>query len=71
MMAAMSGAILHPNEGVQRKTKENILRYCEIIQGKQALLKTWEEHHPDDYEYIGELKRKIRRAQVLLSHIRP
>ena len=66
----MSGAILHPNEGVQKRTKANVVRYCEIIQGKTDLLKTWEQHHPDDYEYIRELKTKIRKAQVLLSHIK-
>jgi hypothetical protein len=67
----MSGAILHPNEGVQQRTKANVIRYCEIIQGKTDLLKTWEQLYPDDVEYIRELKTKIRRAQVLLSHIRP
>jgi len=66
----MGGAHLHTNEGVQKRTKANVIRYCEIIQGKQDLLRTWEEHHPDDYEYIRELKTKIRKAQVLLSHIK-
>jgi hypothetical protein len=66
----MGGAHLHPNEGVQKKTKANVIRYCEIIQGKQDLLKTWEQLHPDDYEYIREIKVKIRKAQVYLSHIK-
>jgi hypothetical protein len=66
----MPGAILHPNEEVQRKTKANIVRYSEIIEGKTALLKTVERFSPDDHEYILELKVKIRRARVLLSHIK-
>jgi hypothetical protein len=67
----MSGAVLHPNDGVQKKTKANVIRYCEIIQGKRDLLRTWEEQYPDDVVYIRELKSKIRKAEVLLSHIRP
>jgi hypothetical protein len=69
----MSGAILHPNEEVQRKTKANIIRYYEIIEGKTALLKTWEDRGelcPEDIEYVNELKIKIRKARVLLSHIK-
>ena len=66
----MSGALRHPNQEVQKRTKANVIRYCEIIQGKTDLLKTWEEKYPDDIEYICELKRKIRKAQVLLSHIK-
>lgn len=66
----MSGAILRPNEGVQERTRQNVIRYYEIIEGKTALLQTWEERCPDDYEYIMSLKVKIRKARILLSHIK-
>ena len=66
----MGGAHLHTNEEVLDRSKANVLRYCEIIQGKTALLRTWEEKYPDDVDYIRELKKKIRTAQVLLSHIK-
>jgi hypothetical protein len=66
----MGGAHIHINEEVHERSKANVIRYCEIIQGKQDLLKTWEQLHPDDYEYIREIKVKIRKAQVLLSHIK-
>lgn len=66
----MGGAHLHTNDDVLDRSKANVIRYYEIIEGKQALLRTWEERNPEDYEYIMELKRKIRKAQVLLSHIK-
>jgi hypothetical protein len=67
----MSGAVIHQNDEIHEKSKRNVIRYYEIIEGKTALLKTWEERNPDDIQYINELKIKIRRARVLLSHIRP
>lgn len=66
----MGGAHLHTNEEVLDRSKANVIRYCEIIEGKTALLQTWEEKYPDDQDYIKELKTKIRRAQILLSHIK-
>jgi hypothetical protein len=66
----MGGAHLHVNEDVLDRSKANVIRYVEIIQGKTALLRTWEEKYPDDVDYIRKLKKKIRTAQVLLSHIK-
>jgi len=70
----MSGVIYHHNREQRTKSLERMTKYSERIEGKQALLQTWEkvsELSADDAQYILELKVRIRKSRVLLSHIRP
>lgn len=71
----MGGVHFHVNEEVHEKSKANVIRYCEQIEGKRAVLRTWEERGADtldrEHEYITGLKARIRKATVLLSHIKP
>jgi hypothetical protein len=66
----MSGAVINQNEEIHKRSKRNVIRYYEQIEGKRDLLKTVMELHPEDVDYIRELKQKIRKAEVLLSHIK-
>jgi len=71
----MSGIILRPNKELREKTLNRLQRHHEAAEGKNDLLKTWEEFiiqpNEEDCRYISDLKRRIRKERVLLSHIRP
>jgi hypothetical protein len=68
----MSGAVIHQNEEIHKRSKRNVIRYYEQIEGKRDLLRCWEaRNNPDDAEYIRDLKARIRKATVLLTHIKP
>jgi hypothetical protein len=68
----MGGAVINQNQEIHKRSKRNVIRYYEQIQGKRDLLKMWEaRNNPDDAEYIKDLKARIRKATVLLTHIKP
>jgi len=53
---------------------DRIVKYNDKIAVKEALLRMWEQQpNPtfDDSVYMSELRDRIRKAKVLLSHIRP
>jgi len=69
----MGGVVLHPNKELRCRTLDRIQRHHEAAEGKNDILKTWEEcgDCENEQEYLSELKSRIRKRRVLLSHIRP
>jgi hypothetical protein len=43
--------------------RQRVLRKLEKIQGLQALLDSWEGHPDPDYDYLREVRAKLRSAQ--------
>jgi hypothetical protein len=46
-------------------------RNKEIIEGKEALLKTWEQMPEPDIDNIKKLQREINKAKKALLNMRP
>ena len=71
----MSGVILHANKELRERTLDRLQRRHEAAQGKKDILLTWEEKGVEvcapEFEYLAELRARIRKERVLLSHMRP
>jgi hypothetical protein len=66
------GVILHPNKEVRERTLVRIQIHYEAAEGKRDILKTWELFGTDgEHEYLAQLRTRIRKEVVLLSHIKP
>lgn len=56
---------------MENRHKEAVQRKYEKVQMYRTLIEVW-EHRPDaDYEYIKDLKRRLRSAETQLKAMKP
>jgi hypothetical protein len=51
--------------------RQKVLRKLDKIQGLQALVDSWEAHPDPDYDYLRQLKAKLRSAQQQYAAMKP
>lgn len=50
-----------------KRMRDSLIRNYRALDGKQALLATWEQVKPDD-DYVSELKHRVRITKVRLQN---